>query len=82
LLPIVFVDIYGLIMHKWGNQFYITVIETFFLALCTIAITVFEFKHSKIQPPKDYSKLMDSSSMGEDALMQKIDDEIRKRLGG
>ena len=28
LLPMVFIDIYGLIKYKWGDQFYIMMIET------------------------------------------------------
>jgi hypothetical protein len=47
LLPIVFVDIYGLVMNKWGNQFYIIIIETLFLTLCVITISVLEFKYSR-----------------------------------
>ena len=81
LFPILFVDIYGIITHKWGNQFYITIIETLFLCLCVIIITIFEFKNSRMPKPKDYSKINDSS-MSEDNLMKRIDEEIRKRLGG
>jgi hypothetical protein len=47
LLPMIFIDIYGLIKYSWGNQFYIIMIETLVLSLFMLAMTIWEFKQQK-----------------------------------
>ena len=43
LLPIIAVDIYGLLKYHWGNQFYIMLLETFILSTCMLIIQLVEF---------------------------------------
>jgi len=44
LLPIIFIDIYGLIKYKWGNQFYIILTETLILSLSMLVLQILEFR--------------------------------------
>lgn len=44
LLPIIFIDIYGLIKYGWGSQYYIILIETLCLSVAMLVITIYEFK--------------------------------------
>jgi hypothetical protein len=44
LLPIIFIDIYGLIKYGWGSQYYIIIIETLCLSIGMAVLTIYEFK--------------------------------------
>lgn len=44
LLPIIFIDIYGLIKYGWGSQYYIIIIETLCLSVAMLVLTIYEFK--------------------------------------
>lgn len=48
LLPIVLVDVYGLIKYRWGDQFYVMLIDSMLLAVATIVLTIIEFKAAKV----------------------------------
>ena len=43
-IPIIGVDVYGLINYKWGGQFFIMMIETLLLTLSMIGMTIWELK--------------------------------------
>ena len=44
LLPVIFVDVYGIIQYKWGTQFYIIIIETLVLSVSMLVFQIIEFK--------------------------------------
>lgn len=83
LLPIIFVDIYGLVRYHWGGQFYIIMIETLILTITILILSIIEFKASKRLDlkPTNYQEVGDMSSVMEDTLMKKLEDRLRERLG-
>lgn len=82
LLPIIFVDIYGLVKYKWGGQFYIIIIETLVLTIAVLILSIIEFKASKSITPNKYQEIGgDMSSMMEDTLMKKLEEQLKERLG-
>ncbi len=56
LLPIIIVDIYGLITLSWGTQLYITLIETLVLSLIMFFFSLLELCCSR-RLLKDYNKI-------------------------
>ena len=66
LLPIIFVDIYGLIKYHWGSQFYVIIIETLFLTLAILIFSIIEFKVNKrrdMLTPEMYQEVKEMSSV-------------------
>lgn len=43
LLPVIFVDVYGLLKYKWGSQFFMEIIETFVLCLLLLGFKIWDF---------------------------------------
>lgn len=46
IIPLILVDIFGLIVLSWGSQLYITIIESLVLSLLMLIITLIEIKTS------------------------------------
>lgn len=59
LFPIIFVDIIGFITLSWGNQLYITIIESLLLGLFIMILSIIEFRTAKMKPDNTdgYQKL-------------------------
>lgn len=77
LLPIIFIDIYGLVKYRWGGQFYIIIIETLVLTITVLILSIIEFKASRkleIMRPNTYQEVGEMSSIMEDTLMKKLED--------
>ena len=79
LLPLIIVDIYGLIVLSWGTQLYIVLIETLVLSLIIIIITLLEMcfiRKLRRGETKDsvHSELIksDADQTDEDLLEQKM----------
>ena len=65
LLPIIAIDIYGLLKYHWGGQFYIVVIETLLLSIVMILFQLYEMKKVDkiiIQDALNYSPVHDESA--------------------
>ena len=56
ILPIIIVDIFGLITLSWGSQLYITMIETLILCLLLLLFTLIEMKTAR-SIIRDYNKI-------------------------
>lgn len=63
LAPIIFVDIYGIIKYKWGDQFYMIIIETLILSFFIILVSIWEFKAARkiVVPNVAYAQVNDNS---------------------
>ena len=44
LTPVILIDVYGLSKYKWGNQFYIMLIETLVFSLSMIGLHIIELR--------------------------------------
>lgn len=47
ILPMIVIDIYGIIKYSWGSQFYIMMIESLILSLSQLFINLCELKEQK-----------------------------------
>ena len=75
LAPVILIDVYGLSKYKWGNQFYIMLIETLIYSLSMLVMHVIELR----QPKEEDDEHM-NMYRGLDDMSDKIDEEVRKRL--
>ena len=80
---VIAIDVLGLATLSWGNQLYITMIETLLLALFLIGLTIIEFKSSK-HLDAGFRKLDNygDSSMAPfmDSPKRRREDEMEKKL--
>jgi hypothetical protein len=77
LLPIIIVDIYGLIVLSWGTQFYIILIETLILCLLILLLTILEFCCVR-SLSKKYEELEQNSISSEKLDFE--DDDLDKKM--
>lgn len=65
LLPIIFIDIWALSIYHWGNQFYISLIDTMIISILMLIATIIDFKVGRKQVLNDIQpkKVMDDSAM-------------------
>ncbi len=54
MIPIIVLDVIGLIWWRWGTQFYIMCIDQIVINVFIIILTIFEFKTGKIY---DYNQI-------------------------
>lgn len=59
LMPIILIDVYGITKYSWGDQYYISLIETLVFSLTMILIQIFEYRAHKLYKPleDDFSVL-------------------------
>lgn len=58
-MPIILIDVYGITKYSWGDQYYISLIETLVFSLTMILIQIFEYRAHKLYKPleDDFSVL-------------------------
>lgn len=86
LLPIIGVDIYGLYKDRWGDYYYILMIETLVLSVTMIPLTVYEMvKVEKVVEPSEtmfYSQVHDPSVNADQRVLEVLDQNIRRKFPG
>jgi uncharacterized membrane protein len=75
LVPVILIDVYGLAKYKWGNQFYMMMIETFIFSCSMIVMQWLEYRNHK-NSKEDYDVFGANQDMS-----AAIDDEVQRRLG-
>jgi hypothetical protein len=75
LAPVILIDVYGLSKYKYGNQFYIMLIETMIYSVSMLVMHVIELR----QPKEEDDEHM-NMYRGLDDMSDQIDEEVRKRL--
>jgi K+-transporting ATPase A subunit len=51
LVPVILIDVYGLAKYRWGNQFYVMLIETLVFSLSMIVVQIIEYRSPKVDNP-------------------------------
>lgn len=74
LVPVILIDVYGLAKYRWGNQFYVSLIETLVFSLSMIVVQIIEYRSPKVDNP-----YLDAYQ-GVNDYSDQIDEEVRKRL--